>query len=71
MNIKDICHGEQEKTAVSMLRNVVSFSVGITAGSFAMFWSITSAVMGFMVDLVLVIVVLVSNKSDYRPTNNV
>lgn len=50
----------------SMLRNIISFSVGIASGSFLMFWSVSSAVMGFLVDLVLVIVVLVSDKSDYK-----
>ncbi len=50
----------------SMLRNVVAFSVGISSGSFFMFWSVSSAVMGFLVDLVLVIVVFVSDKSDYK-----
>ena len=50
----------------SMLRNAVSFGVGIYAGSFLMFWSISSAATGFLIDLVLVIVVLVSDKSDYK-----
>ena len=49
----------------SMIRNIASFGVGLASGSMLVFWSATSAVSGFLVDLVLVIVVAVSDRSAY------
>jgi hypothetical protein len=52
--------------AISALRNLVAIGAGISAGSFFAFWTVTSGSAGFLIDLVLIIVVAVSDRSMYR-----
>jgi hypothetical protein len=52
--------------AISAVRNVAAVAVGISAGSFFAFWSVASGASGFLIDLVLIIVVAVSDRSPYR-----
>lgn len=54
--------------SLSALRNIVAFGVGIYAGSFMAFWSVISGAGGLLIDLVLLIVVAVSDRSMYRRT---
>ena len=49
----------------SMLRNIASLSVGLLSGSMLAFWAISSAAFGFLIDMVLIIVVAVSDRSVY------
>ena len=57
--------------ALSMLRNAMAIGIGLSAGSFMAYWSVSSAVAGLLIDLVLIIIVMVSDKSAYaKNTNN-
>lgn len=50
---------------LSIIRNLAALGLGISAGSFVAFWSASSSAMGLLIDLVLVIIVLVSDRSPY------
>jgi hypothetical protein len=52
--------------AVSSLRNLAAVAIGLSSGSFMAFWSVAAGAAGFLIDLVLSIVVLVSDRSAYR-----
>ena len=52
--------------SLSAVRNLVAIGAGISAGSFLAFWSVASGAGGFLVDLVLITVVAVSDRSAYR-----
>jgi hypothetical protein len=52
--------------AISAIRNLVAAGIGLSAGSFFAFWSVASGAGGFLIDLVLIIVVAVSDRSTYR-----
>lgn len=51
---------------ISAVRNLVAIGIGLSAGSFFAFWTVTSGAVGFLIDLVLIIVVMVSDRSIYR-----
>ena len=52
--------------ALSAIRNLAAVGIGLAAGSFFAFWSVGSGAAGFLIDLVLIIVVAVSDRSPYR-----
>lgn len=52
--------------AVSAVRNLAAVAIGLSTGSFFAFWSVGAGAAGFLIDLVLSIVVLVSDRSAYR-----
>jgi len=51
--------------AASALRNLAAVGFAISAASFFAFWTVGSGAGGFLIDLVLVIVVAVSDRSAY------
>jgi len=55
---------------ISALRNLTAVIVGLSAGSFFAFWSVTSGAGGLAIDLVLIIIVALSDRSAYRDRSN-
>jgi hypothetical protein len=52
----------------SMLRNAAAFGIALWAGSFMAFWTVSSSATGFLIDLVPLTIVLISDRSAYaRP----
>jgi hypothetical protein len=51
---------------LSAIRNITALSVGISMSSLMAFWSIVSGAGGFLIDLILIIVVMVSDRSIYK-----
>jgi hypothetical protein len=52
--------------AISALRSLTAVVVGLSAGSFLAFWSVASGTAGLAIDLVLIAIVAVSDRSPYR-----
>src|SRR6266540_573234 len=53
--------------SVSAVQGLAAVGFGLSASSFFAFWSVATGVVGFLIDLVLIIVVAVSDRSLYRP----
>ena len=53
-----------------MLRNIISGGVVLSAGWVGAIWNFFTALSGFVIDLALLIVIVVSDKSPYSEMNN-
>lgn len=51
----------------SLLRNTTAFGVGLASGTIMAWGSVTASAMGFLIDIVLLVVVLISDRSPYFP----